>query len=309
MNYYYYQQMTNKNEKICSTCKEGKIELDEDIGKYICDNCRLEYEGPLDDEEENQTTRDDDKGIQLVEPQKKIENVGGGIIYTKENGKKKAIKQFSKPSRIDINCDRIKKLLQGKVLKNIIDETQCYYKIIDNNNINGVRGRNMRQIIIGIYYYVLRKNNQAKTIKEISSEFNVKERIVKKAINGIKFDIIEPMDENKIIDMENNYVDSFIGGGINTYNLKLLSHDIIGNFNKNDILEGKSPKTVAGLSLILASKLLNDNLFDNEDFFSNFSSKNTLEKSFEEIKSCLKLIIPQKYADKINELQSRKLFF
>ena len=75
--------MTNKNEKICSTCKEGKIELDEDIGKYICDNCRLEYEGPLDDEEENQTTRDDDKGIQLVEPQKKIENVGGGIIYTK----------------------------------------------------------------------------------------------------------------------------------------------------------------------------------------------------------------------------------
>ena len=41
---------------------------------------------------------------------------------TKENGKKKAIKQFSIPSRIDINCDRIKKLLQGKVLKNIIDE-------------------------------------------------------------------------------------------------------------------------------------------------------------------------------------------
>ena len=302
--------MTNKNEKICSTCKEGKIELDEDIGKYICDNCRLEYEGPLDDEEENQTTRDDDKGIQLVEPQKKIENVGGVIIYTKENGKKKAIKQFSKPSRIDINCDRIKKLLQGKVLKNIIDETQCYYKIIDNNNnINGVRGRNMRQIIIGIYYYVLRKYNQAKTMKEISGQFNVKERIVKRAIKGIKFDINEPMNEKKIIDMENSYIDSFIGSGSNRSNLKELSHEIIGNFNKNDILEGKYPKTIAGLSLILSCKLLNDNLFDNEDFFSHFSSKNTLEKAFEEIKSCLKLIIPQKYADKINELQSQKLFF
>ena len=297
------------NEKICicSTCKEGKIEFDENIGKLVCDNCGQEYEGLLDDEEENQTTRDDDNKIQLVEPSKKIENEGRGIIVIKENGKKKTIKQFSKPSRIDINFSRIEKLLQGKVLKNVIDETQLYYKIIDNNN--KMRGRNIKHIIIGIYYYVLRKYNQAKTMKEISGQFNVKERIVKRAIKGIKFDINEPMNENKIIDMENSYVDSFIGSGLNRSNLKELSHDIIGNFNKNDILEGKSPKTIAGLSLILSCKLLNDNLFENEGFFSHFSSKNTLEKAFEEIKSCLKLIIPQKYADKINELQSQKLFF
>ena len=297
------------NEKICicSTCKEGKIEFDENIGKLVCDNCGQEYEGLLDDEEENQTTRDDDNKIQLVEPSKKIENEGRGIIVIKENSKKKTIKQFSKPSRIDINFSRIEKLLQGKVLKNVIDETQLYYKIIDNNN--KMRGRNIKHIIIGIYYYVLRKYNQAKTMKEISGQFNVKERIVKRAIKGIKFDINEPMNEKKIIDMENSYIDSFIGSGSNRSNLKELSHEIIGNFNKNDILEGKYPKTIAGLSLILSCKLLNDNLFDNEDFFSHFSSKNTLEKAFEEIKSCLKLIIPQKYADKINELQSQKLFF
>jgi len=294
------------NNKICSTCKAGKIDLDED-GKFVCFNCGLEYEGLLDDEEEKQTTREDENVIQLVEPSKKIENEGVGIIITKENGKRKTIKQYSKSSRIDKNFSRIEKMLQGKVLKKIIDETKDYYKKIDNNH--NMQGRNIGHIIIGIYYYVLRKNKQAKTIKEISSQFNIKERIIRKAINSIKFDIIEPMDEDERIDMEKNYIDSFIGGDPNRYDLKSLSYDIIGNFNKNDILEGKSPNTVAGLSLILSCKLLNDNLFDNEDFFRIFSNKNTLEKAFEEIKSCLKLIIPQKYADKINEFQSRELFF
>ena len=55
-------------------------------------------------------------------------------------------------------------------------------------------------------------------------------------------------------------------------------------------------------------KLLKDNLCDNEEFFSKFSNKNTLEKAFEEIKDCLNSIIPQKYADKIIELQSKGLF-
>ena len=298
--------MSNINDKICNSCKSGKIELDEEEGKFICNDCGEECEGLLDDEEDKETTCEDENKIHLVKPSTKIENEGRGILLIRENGKNKNIKQFSKPSRINRNFSRIEKLLQGKVLKKIIDEIKDYYREIEKNK--KMRGRNISHIIIGIYYYVLRKNKQAKTIKEISNEFNIKERIIKKAINGIKSDIIEPIDEDKIIDIEKNYIDSFIGSDSNRYDLKLISHDIIVNFNKNGILEGKSPKTVAGLSLILSCKLLNDNLFDNEDFFSTFSSKNTLEKDFEEIKSCLKLIIPQKYADKINEFQSQQLF-
>ena len=298
--------MSNIKYKICNSCKSGKIELDEEEGKFICNDCGEECEGLLDDEQDKETTCEDENKIHLVKPSTKLENEGRGILLIRENGKNKNIKQFSKPSRINRNFSRIEKLLQGKVLKKIIDEIKDYYREIEKNK--KMRGRNISHIIIGIYYYVLRKNKQAKTIKEISNEFNIKERIIKKAINGIKSDIIEPIDEDKIIDIEKNYIDSFIGSDSNRYDLKLISHDIIVNFNKNGILEGKSPKTVAGLSLILSCKLLNDNLFDNEDFFSTFSSKNTLEKAFEEIKSCLKLIIPQKYADKINEFQSQKLF-
>ena len=298
--------MTNIKEKICNTCSEGKFEFDEDYGKFICDKCGLEYEGDFDDEE-NQSTREDENAIQLVEASNKNEKEFGGIILTKKNGKKKIIKQFSKPSRIDRNFARIDRLLQGKALKNIIDETKHFYKIIDNNN--NMRGRNINHIIIGIYYYVLRKNDQAKPIKEISKQFNVTERIIKKAFNSVKNDIVEYKDEKEINNIEKNYVGSFIGGDVNRYDLKLLSYEIIDNINKGKFLVGKSPNTIGGLSLCLSCKLLRDNLYDNEDFFSKFSNKNTLENAFEEIKGYLNLIIPQKYADKINELHSKRLFF
>ena len=68
-------------------------------------------------------------------------------------------------------------------------------------------------------------------------------------------------------------------------------------------MEGKSPNTIAGLSLILSYKLLNDNSDDFKDFFSTFSQKYTLVKSFEEIKNQLEKVIPNEYFDKINELK------
>lgn len=298
--------MSNMVDKICSTCKSGKIEFDEDSGKFICKYCGLEYEGLL-DEEENQTTREDENGIQLVEPSNPNRIEFGATLIIKENGKNKIIKQYSKSSRITKNFIRIEKLLQGKASKKIIDETKDFYgKIIENKK--NMQGRNIDHLIIGIYYYVLRKNNQAKSTKDISVEFNKSERIIKKAFNSIKSDIVDYTDENEIKDVEKNYIESFIGGDLKRYDLKSLTYDIIDNFNKSLILEGKAPKTIAGLSLGLSCKLLKDNLCDNEEFFSKFSNKNTLEKAFEEIKDCLNSIIPQKYADKIIELQSKGLF-
>lgn len=163
-----------------------------------------------------------------------------------------------------------------------------------------MQGRNINNIIIGIYYYVCRKNDLAKTFKEISMMFHVTERIIKKAFNSIKCDIVEPKTESQLNNIEKNYIQTFLEGDINRFDLKMLSYDIIDNFNKNEILEGKSPKTIAGLSLILSCKLLNDNLYDNKEFHSMFSNKNTLVKAYDEIKGFLHLIIPQKYADKMS---------
>jgi transcription initiation factor TFIIIB Brf1 subunit/transcription initiation factor TFIIB len=92
----------------------------------------------------------------------------------------------------------------------------------------------------------------AKTIKEISDKFNVTERIIKRAFNNIKYDIVEPKaDITEMIEAEKNFIRNFIlENGLNFY-VNNLSSNIIENMSKNCILEGKSPRTVAGIALFI----------------------------------------------------------
>jgi transcription initiation factor TFIIIB Brf1 subunit/transcription initiation factor TFIIB len=145
----------------------------------------------------------------------------------------------------------------------------------------------------------------AKTIKEIALQFNVTERIIKKAFNSIKKDIVEPKkkdDNNEIIETEKNYVRTFIEANINAYEIKMIAFEIITNINKNEVLKRKSPETISGLALLLAYELSNDNSYDKKEFYDFFSKKNTLKKAYEEIKDNLQIIVPQKLWDKINSL-------
>ena len=87
------------------------------------------------------------------------------------------------------------------------------------------------------------------------------------------------------------------------FNSKFFIVNIIKNINDNAILEGKSPVTVAGLSLMLSYKLLNDNSDDFKDFFSTFATKATLKKAFEQIKNNLDMVIPNEYMNKIEDLK------
>ena len=106
-----------------------------------------------------------------------------------------------------------------------------------------------------------------------------------------------------MIEIEKNLIRIYIGGIIEKYDAKMLSFEIIKNINDNALLEGKSPNTVAGLSLSLSYKLLNDNSDNDEDFYQAFSNKATIIKAFEEIKCDLDKIVPQKYSNKINEIK------
>ena len=83
----------------------------------------------------------------------------------------------------------------------------------------------------------------------------------------------------------------------------MLSYKIIENINNNAMLEGKSPTTVAGLSLMLSYQILNDNSDNMKDFFNTFATKATLRRTFKEINDQLDKIIPNKYFDKIEELK------
>lgn len=298
--------MENMNDNICTRCKaKNSIITDYEIGEMVCNQCGLVYEEQMIVDEYEKRTFQDESGDNQIHRVGLPSNPAldndccGTKLLIRQNGKTKIIKSYSKFSKIQKNFYRIQHLLaQAQISQNLIEQTkEIYAKIAEKTNM---QGRNINNIIIGIYYYVCRKNDLAKTFKEISMMFHVTERIIKKAFNSIKCDIVEPKTESQLNNIEKNYIQTFLEGDINRFDLKMLSYDIIDNFNKNEILEGKSPKTIAGLSLILSCKLLNDNLYDNKEFHSMFSNKNTLVKAYDEIKGDLNLIIPQKYADKMS---------
>lgn len=296
--------MENRNDIICNRCKaKNSIITDYENGEMVCNQCGVVYEEQMIvDEYEKRTFQDEseDNQIHRVGPplNPAYDNECGTNLMIRENGKTKIIKSYSNLTKIQKNFSRIQHILsQAQVSKIMIEETkEVYGKISKNKNM---QGRKIKDIIIGIYYYLCRKNNVAKTIKEISNMFNITERSIKKAFNSIKSDIIEPKDENELNNIEKNYIQTFLEGFTIRYNLKILTYEIIDNFNNCGILEGKSPKTIAGISLILSCKLMNDKLYDNKDFYNMFSSKNTLKKAYDEIKHHLNLIIPHKYADKM----------
>ena len=302
--------MSINEVEICPRCNSKDITItDYENRELVCNQCGLVYEERIIADEDEKKTFGDDNGdnqIHRVGPPEKpsFGNECGTNLLIRDKGKTKVIKTYSKFTKIQKNFIRIDKFLSSyDVTAPIREETkELYCKLAKNMNM---QGRNLNHIFIGIYYYVSRKLNKAKTIKEIALQFNVTERIIKRAFNNIKKDIVEPPkedDNNKIIETEKNHIRTFIGTNVNAYEVKMLAFQILENINKNELLEGKSPKTVSGLSLLIAYELFNDNSYDKKELYAFFSNKNTLKKAYEEIKDKLQIIVPQELWDKINNL-------
>ena len=280
---------------ICENCnnKDSIIE-DYSSGELVCNKCGLVYaENMIADEYEKRTFESDDNEIKRVGPPERPDQLGqpGTTLIIRENGKKKIIKTYTKQTKIAKNHNRIYRLLSlSDVKENFIEQTKILYdKLAPKMNM---QGRNLRHIIIALYYYACRKSNMAKGLKEVSKMFpSVTERQIKKAFNSIKSHIVEYDDEDELIQIEKNFIQSYIGGNIQKYDIKMTSYKILENINKNSIFEGKNPNTIAGLSLLLSYKLFNDNSDNFEDFFSTFASRATLKKYFEEIKPYLDKIL------------------
>ena len=302
--------MSINEVEICSRCKsKDSIITDYENGELVCNQCGLVYEERIIVDEDEQRTFADDNGdnqIHRVGPPEKpsFGNECGTNLLIRDKGKTKVIKTYSKFTKIQKNFIRIDKFLSCYGVIGLIREEikEIYDKLAKKMNM---QGRNLNHIFIGIYYYVCRQLNMAKTIKEIALKFNVTERIIKRAFNSIKKDIVEPPkedDNNEIIETEKNHIRTFIGANVNAYEVKMLAFQILENINKNELLEGKSPKTVSGLSLLIAYELSNYNSYDKKELYAFFSNKNTLKKTYEEIKDKLQIIVPQNCLDKINNL-------
>ena len=290
---------------LCEYCKKEDCLLEDyQNGRIVCTYCgTVCQEHIIADEYEKRTFESDNHEIKRVGPPSRPEEElePGNYLLIRKDGFTQKRMMYSNQTKINKNCYKIYKLLSSAdVRDNLIDITkELYRKLAKNKNM---QGRNINHIIIALYYYACRKENMAKSFKDVVKMFpSITERQLKKSFNWVKREIVDYEDENELIKIEKNYVYLYIGDGMEKSDLRRLSYKIIENINKSAVLEGKSPNTIAGLSLILSYKLLNDNSDDFKDFFSTFSTKNTLIKSFEEINNQLEKVIPNEYLNKIKE--------
>ena len=293
--------------EVCEKCKNINSIIEDYInGIIVCTKCGLVYEeNMIVDEYEKRTFEGEDNEIKRVGPPTRPEQEGelGTTLIIREKGHTKVIKTYTKKSKIYKNFYRIDRLLsKAGEYQNIIERTKTLYEQLAEKK--NMQGRNLNHIIVALYYYALRIEQIPKSYKEVAKMFPfMTERQIKKAFTSIEREIVECESEEDIIEKEKNYIQFYIGGNKEKYDAKLLAYQIIENINKNAILEGKSPNTVAGLSLQLSYKLLSDNSDNSEDFFSTFSVKNTLNKAYIEAKPHLDKIIPSTFSNKIEELK------
>lgn len=202
--------MSNMDNFICKICQlKNTIEMDIGLGEYLCTECGTvykEFKEMIIDEDEKRTNHDEngDNQIHRVGPPMRPENENGyGTTIVRENGKTHKIRHFTKITKLQKNFNRINKILKkANVNEQKIEYTKTLYEKISKNQ--NMRGKKIKRIILGIYYYVCRKIKNAKTYREIASEFTdfeefkdfkddelKKKRIIVSAYNSIKKDIIE----------------------------------------------------------------------------------------------------------------------
>ena len=76
-----------------------------------------------------------------------------------------------------------------------------------------------------------------------------------------------------------NYIRTFIDDNQLNSTLKELSYNIAKKINEGSFLDGKCPKTVAGLALILSCKIINESIDNKNEFYKKLTNKNSLKQS------------------------------
>ena len=257
---------------ICEKCK-AIDSIIENEGELKCCKCGRVYAEnmPVD---EYEIYHNEGETMRVGPPETPEQAKEPGANQVIKSGKTKYIKSHQKRTKIERNIYKIENYLKNADVKqNIIQDVISLYILMAPHK--NMQGRNFNHIIAALYYYALRQKNMAQNYKEVSNKFpSITERQIRKAYNIIKYHIADHNDENEIFKIEKNLVHIYIKGNKNKYNAKMLSYKILKNINKKALLEGRAPNTVAGLSLLLSNKLLNNNNDkDKDEIYQTFSKK------------------------------------
>ena len=153
-----------------------------------------------------------------------------------------------------------------------------------------------------MFFIASRKSNLSKSFKEISKMFGVEEKRIKKAYNYIKTVVVNSLSPEELNSTTTNYIRSFCEANNENNNFINLASDISKNINDSCILEGRNTRTIAGISLLIASKLIIPEKINKKMICNEFATENTMDNVFEKIRGFLDKIIPEEYQSNIENL-------
>ena len=153
-----------------------------------------------------------------------------------------------------------------------------------------------------MFFIANRKSNLSKSFKEVTEMFGAEEKRIKKAYNYIKTVVVNSLSPEELNSTTTNYIHSFCEVNNENNNFINLASDISKNINDSCILEGRNTRTIAGISLLIATKLITPEKISKKMICDEFATENTMDTVFEKIKGFLDKIIPEEYQSNIENL-------
>ena len=303
-----------RDENICMRCNARDSQVtDNRNGEIVCSNCGLVFEERLiDDTYEKRSFGNESGGnrggdSRIGGPMKAGEgnNLGINLIYFDKNGgarKARGGNATYNQSPIERNFDEIDKILGNQdIKKSLIEETKDIYNQVTKHL--KMKGRNLKTMICAMYFIASRKSGLSKSFKEISNMFGIEEKRIKKAYNYIKTVVVNSLTPEQLNETINSYITSFCEENREKYPYRALASSIAQKINETSLLEGRNTKTITGISLLIASKLIPTENVNRRIICDKFASDNTMDTVFEKkLKGSLDKILPEEYHDKIPEL-------
>ena len=252
------------DENICSRCnaRDSKV-TDSRSGEIVCHNCGLVFEERIiEDTYEKRNFNNENGGSKgdsrIGGPMKAGEGVGSNLIIYDKNGhpkKERRVNAAYNQSPIERNFKEIERILENQdIKKSLVEDTKDIYDQV--TKVLKMKGRNLKTMICAMYFIASRKANLSKSFKEISKMFGVEEKKIKKAYNYIKTVVVNSLSPEQLNETISNYIRTFCEVNKEKYIYKNLSQEISKKINDSCILEGRNTRTITGISLLIASKLV-----------------------------------------------------
>ena len=300
------------DENICPKCGSRDSQVtDNRSGEIVCQCCGLVFEERIiDDTYEKRSFSNENGGnrgeSRIGGPMKAGEgnNLGSNLIYFDRNGgarKARGGNGAYNQSPIERNFEEIDKILGNKeITKALIEETKDIYNQV--TKVLKMKGRNLKTMICAMYFIASRKKGLSKSFKEISKMFGIEEKRIKKAYNYIKTVVVNSLTPEQLYETIKNYIVSFCEENREEYQYRQLASDIAEKINDSCILEGRNTKTITGIALLIAFKLVKTQNINKRMICENFATENTMDIVFEKLKPYLDKIIPKEYQNQIQDL-------